>query len=390
MVGGADPKESFAGPGNDFVVAGDSADTVFGNEGRDWIEGGGQADLLQGNNGDPFQEGPIGHDVIDGGGGNDDYDSEGGDDIMLGGTGTERFEGMIGFDWVTNKGAAQAADWDLNFTGLLPPDIDNIRDRFDNVEGLSGHNGDDVLRGDSFTAVELANDHELVNVDLIKGLSGLLGGEQPFAAGNIIIGGAGSDVIEGRGGDDLIDGDRWLNARISVTDPNNPEQEIRSVDSMREVQSDVFADRIQPDQLQVVREIITPASTPGEIDTAEFSDLRENYQISVGPGGSQVTVDHVAGAQTDGTDTVKNVERLRFSDRTIDVTSLPDHPASGQPLISDTTPDQGQLLTVDTSTIVDPDGTTGATFRYQWQESRVATPGFRGHRGRHRPELQAR
>ena len=37
-----------------------------------------------------------------------------------------------------------------------------------------------------------------------------------FGSGNIILGGEGSDIIEGRGGDDLIDGDKWLNVRISV------------------------------------------------------------------------------------------------------------------------------------------------------------------------------
>ncbi len=42
-----------------------------------------------------------------------------------------------------------------------------------------------------------------------------------FAGGNIILGGDGSDRIEGRGGDDRIDGDAWLNVRISVRD--NPD-----------------------------------------------------------------------------------------------------------------------------------------------------------------------
>ena len=37
-----------------------------------------------------------------------------------------------------------------------------------------------------------------------------------FEAGNIIIGGAGSDKITGNGGDDILDGDRWLNVRISI------------------------------------------------------------------------------------------------------------------------------------------------------------------------------
>ena len=35
-----------------------------------------------------------------------------------------------------------------------------------------------------------------------------------------MLGGAGSDLIEGRGGDDIIDGDQYLNVRLSVrTDP---------------------------------------------------------------------------------------------------------------------------------------------------------------------------
>ena len=167
MVAGADPKETFAGGGDDFVIAGDSADTVFANEGNDWVEGGAQADLLQGDNGDPFQEGRTGDDVIIGDGGDDDYDSEGGDDIMVAGPGIERNEGMIGFDWVTHRGDPQPANADMRFTGLLPPDLDNIRDRFDNVEGLSGWSHSDVLRGDDTDAAALAGDHELTRPELV-------------------------------------------------------------------------------------------------------------------------------------------------------------------------------------------------------------------------------
>ena len=41
-----------------------------------------------------------------------------------------------------------------------------------------------------------------------------------WGAGNILLGGSGSDLLEGRGADDIIDGDRYLNVRLSVrTDP---------------------------------------------------------------------------------------------------------------------------------------------------------------------------
>src|SRR3712207_7538859 len=60
--------------------------------------------------------------------------------------------------------------------------------------------------------------HELTaqGIARVTGLSGLLGGATSFTGGNILMGGAGSDLIEGRGGNDVIDGDAQLNVRISV------------------------------------------------------------------------------------------------------------------------------------------------------------------------------
>ena len=272
VVAGADPKETFAGGGNDFVIAGDSSDTVFGNEGDDWIEGGAQADLLQGENGDPFQEGRTGDDVIVGDGGDDDYDSEGGDDVMVTGPGIERNEGMIGFDWVTHRGDPQPANADMRFTGLLPPDLDNIRDRFDNVEGLSGWRHSDVLRGDDTDAAEMAGDHEPTRPELVGGLSDLIGGAPRFTGGNIIIGGAGSDLVEGRGGNDLIDGDAWLDVRIGV------EGTAETVSSMRQVQARGARRRPRPVAAAIVRRIEMAA--PGnDVDTAVFSEPRANYDL---------------------------------------------------------------------------------------------------------------
>ena len=55
-----------------------------------------------------------------------------------------------------------------------------------------------------------------------------------WGAGDILLGGAGSDLIEGRGADDLIDGDRYLNVRLSVrtnADGTGPELGWASVDA---------------------------------------------------------------------------------------------------------------------------------------------------------------
>ena len=54
-----------------------------------------------------------------------------------------------------------------------------------------------------------------------------------WGEGDILLGGAGSDTITGRGANDIIDGDRALQVRISVrTDPADPATEIGSTDLM--------------------------------------------------------------------------------------------------------------------------------------------------------------
>ena len=326
IVGGNDITETFAGHGDDFVFAGDADDTVFGDEGNDWLEAGrGNFNLLQGDNGAPFQDDATGgHDVLIGYGGEQDYDAEGGDDVMLAGPGIQRNEGMLGFDWVTHKADPTAADSDMLVTGLLPPSVETNRDRFDLVETLSGWDKNDVLRGDSRNAVGMVG-HELnaAGIGRVNGVADLLpNGASSFTGGNIILGGAGSDTIEGRGGDDIIDGDAYLNVRISVRDAVDSAVQLETVDTMAGVQARVLAGTIKPGQLRTVREILTPANGSA-VDIAQFSDVAANYTVTttplgaaLGSSGSTTTVVH-NGAGVDGTDTLRNVERLLFSDSVV-------------------------------------------------------------------------
>jgi Ca2+-binding RTX toxin-like protein len=331
VMGGNDITETFAGPGDDFVYAGDADDTVFGDDGDDWIEAGrGAFNLLQGDNGAPFGDDPNepGHDVLDGDGGEQDYDAEGGDDIMLAGPGIQRAEGMLGFDYVTHKGDALAADSDMDFTGALPPGVETNRDRFDLVEALSGWNKNDVLRGDDRGAADLGTEHALTaeGIDRVAGLRALLpAGTTSFNAGNIITAGTGSDLIEGRGGDDIINGDAWLNVRLSVRDAANPATEIGSADGMNKpylpgstttLQQAVFAGTVKPGQIVIVREMLsTPASA--DVDTAVFSGASTEYDVTSNAAG--VTVAHTGGLATDGTDRLRGVERLQFTDETVTI-----------------------------------------------------------------------
>ncbi|SFE15424.1 peroxidase family protein [Nitrosomonas sp. Nm166] len=343
IVTGSDISEVFGGPGNDFIFGNTPNEVMMGNEGDDWIETG-TADGAPGDNFDPFNRDPIrGNDVFLGNGGIDEFLGEGGDDLMNGKAGFDKNDGSSGFDWVFNKGSIVAANVDLAKPipqdDRVPPDL---LDRYDFVEAASGWNLDDVVRGDSRTNLELefvdpltGQNNALDNVNnpasgghsaadriaLIDGLSTLLGGATTFSAGNILLGGAGSDLIEGRGGDDIIDGDAWLNVRISVRDANDSSIEIASFENMTgSLRTAMQSGTYRPDQLRIVREIVT-APAGNDIDTAVFRDVYANYVVTFGSDGT-IFVDHVnpgngGGGIDDGSDTVRNVERLQFADRTL-------------------------------------------------------------------------
>jgi hypothetical protein len=138
--------------------------------------------------------------------------------------------------------------------------------------------------------------------------------------GNILLGGGGGDIIEGRGGNDIIDGDRYLNVRLSVR--NAAGEVIGSATGMTAqylrndagaltgatLQADVFAGKVDPGNIVVVREIL---STGGGTDKAVFSDIEANYTVTENNGVTTVTHNN---AGPDGTDTLRNIETLVFAD----------------------------------------------------------------------------
>ncbi|WP_336814251.1 peroxidase family protein [Bosea sp. MMO-172] len=384
LITGPDGKEAFGGLGDDFILGGEGGDFLLGNEGDDWIEGGGGFDTTAGDNSELFFNSTIlGHDVMFAGTDEHDFDAESGDDIMVQGESVMRNEGMLGFDWAIHKGNSQAADSDLLVPIFTTDQQDILRDRFDAVEALSGWDKNDSLKGDNRAAPDQGDGeggaegagglagaentmvgHQLsqAGVNRITGLREILGSWAApaptgpnvdleavvaFDDGNILLGGAGSDTIEGRGGDDVIDGDAWLNVRIAISDG---ETEIATVDKLgdpvrlvltpeqraeftpqqlavfdswvgKPLTSLMLSGAINPAQLNIVREILTPENDGG-IDTAVFGDDFANYTITRDADGS-LLVSHItvtAGLASDGTDKVRNVELLQFADQTIELT----------------------------------------------------------------------
>ena len=367
IFGGVGDAETFAGLGNDFVFAGTGANTVFGNAGDDWIEGGQGADLLQGDNGDPFGTSTlIGHDVLIGDG-NDDYDAESGNDIMFGTPGINKSWGAWGFDWVTYANSTEIVNADLEINLFLPPNIAiDLLDRFMEVEGLSGWNGNDTLKGrllpDPLTEVNHVLD--AAGIAMISGLAPLLRGATSFSGGDIILGGGGSDVMEGRGGDDVIHGDVYLDARIRLLNTNGT---VEFASTINTFQSRLLSGAIRPSQLSIVREIRQGAAG---VDIAVFSGARSNYTVVRNADNSVTVTDNrpagVGLLANDGIDTLWGIEVLRFTDGDV-APPQPIGAATGSPVISDTTPTEGVAITVNTASITDPNGL--GVFSYTWEAS---------------------
>lgn len=386
IITGEDVSETFAGQGDDFIYGAQMNLQTLGNEGNDWIEIG-TSDGAGGDNFDPLGLGTIkGHDVFITGGGFDEAEGEGGDDIMVFSDGEDHFAGGGGFDWASYEADPFGVLADLFVNDFVEPPVpasnQGIKDRFAEVEGLSGSAFSDILRGDNEEAADInipgALNGTLTDVNLYANLQAVLGaGVTSFNAGNILLGGDGSDLIEGRGGNDIIDGDKWLNVRISVRQNNDGTgPEIRSAETIAELIPDMVAGTYNPGQLEIVREIKF-GSGAFNFDTAVFSGNRNEYSITTAADGT-VTVAHNApalGTLSDGVDTVRNVERLQFNDQAIVLRAGLNTGPTGQLAVDDTSPAVNQVLSVNALAVTDADNVsssnpTGAitgVVSYFWQ-----------------------
>ena len=419
LNGGSGDNEEFAGPGNDFIIAGQGADAVFGDGGDDWIQGGTGQDLLQGDHGAPFFDDPgqvaPGNDIMIGQPGENDYDAEGGDDLMAQNAAIDRNAGAAGFDWAFHQYNTIPADDDMNINKMLlgvPIQLVVNRDRWQETEANSGANLNDVIRGSSDLAipggagfsgcdaldpagvariggldryVTAANATTVLQavIDATRkkfcpltgfGAAPLVPGSGfVWAQGNILLGGGGSDLIEGRGNNDVIDGDHMLRVRISVhANPDGTGVELGSTDLMEGVartgdfgpgttgmtlQQAVFAGKVDPGQLVGTRDIVGPGAffpgtpigltantaTPGDCgpidlvthvvnlattkncDTSLYSAAPDQYTITANADGSTTVAFNnaiVPFGKDDGIDTLWNVENLRFCTGTDAVTKL--------------------------------------------------------------------
>ncbi len=394
IITGDDVSETFAGEGNDFILGARLDAFPNGNEGDDWLERGLQ-DGAAGDMFDPLERDETrGNDVFLGDGGFDETLGEGGDDIVVGSEGPDKYTLGSGYDWVTYRDGRFGVYADMlnngAVAGPLPQSLAGTAQVFAFTEGLSGSSHGDILRGDHEDALTLpgngAQGSVLSQIDLISGLRALIGtaampgadgiagnADDEFGSGNIILGGEASDIIEGRSGDDIIDGDRWLNVRISVRDADDPNLELASFDSMQALVPLMMNGTYNPGQLVIVREILDDDNA---FDTAMFSGNQDEYTITTDAVSGVTTVAHTGGTTLDGVDRLTNIERLQFNDSSLTLSGTNSNPV-GEVTVTGIVA-VGQTLTASIAGVTDADSPDGITGRvtYFWQYEQVPGSGL--------------
>jgi Ca2+-binding RTX toxin-like protein len=421
IEGGRGDDIIMGGLGNDIIIGNEGQDELTGGEGDDWLESrGGQGDLMMGDSGAPTGGVPLysGNDVMIGGvAGGDVMKGFSGDDIMVGGGSFTKFIGGLGFDWGSYEMATHGVSADMNRKEFISPigAEDAIRDIWQHTEGASGSAFDDVITGTNDTRL-LATKDELDNVNLITGLANFFDpGPVSFDGGNILLGGSGNDSIKGGGGNDIIDGDAWLH--VALTSYSAGGQIIRQINY--DPNGNTYDPSTAKFQLDT-NGLVVPGSfvagtghvNAANVDTAVYSDVMADYDIALFGKDAEgfLSINHartgapIVGGNpqgllggNDGTDRIRNIERLQFTDVTVAIDSngniissslaMPSDPnyatlyapfydavPVGTPTITEsggldpaTTVTVGQTLTASVATIQDYDGIITA-MKYQWQE----------------------
>ena len=308
-TGSGDVWTGFAG--DDVAYGGAGGDTLNGSLGNDQIFGEEGVDLVNGGDGDDFLDGGASGDTLVGAGGNDQILGQDGIDQVDGGEGADAIDGGAGGDILFG---AAGPDQILGGIGT---------DRIDGGDGddlIDGGSGGDTINGG------IGNDHILgdIGADLVDGGDGadtLDGGVQ----GDTLAGASGNDSIDGGDGEDHLDGGAGQDTLVGSTS----------------------SDTIDGGQ---------------GTDTVIFSGKSSDYTVTTTNGVTTVRDLKPATDGDDGTDTLRNVERLQFSDgMTYLVANLaPSLPIDSDPLTDNRVTEGvlGGALVGLTATSIDADGDT--------------------------------
>lgn len=281
--------------GNDTLNGGPGEDLIFGESGNDILNGGGDNDDLRGGFGDDILNGQNGNDALQGGPGSDDLFGgngtdtlngetgndqlygESGNDVIIGGPGGDLIDGGEGKDEARYSTSGAGVDVRLDANTAVGGDADG--DTLSNIENLLGSTFNDILLGDGGSNVLKGN----LGDDVLGGRSG----------NDTLHGGLGEDLIFGESGNDTLNG-------------GGDNDDLRGGFG-----DDILKGEAGDDLLD---------GAPGD-DVAVFSSNSADYTITLNVDDT-ITVTDNRGGSPDGTDTLKDIEILRFADGDIAAASV--------------------------------------------------------------------
>ena len=275
LYGEAGSERIYGETGDDTISGGDGYDTVSGGDGRDRIWGDAGRDRLWGDAGNDdvyggtdIDEvyGGLGNDLLDGGSSNDLLYGNEGNDTLYGGTGADRIDGGAGMDTVSYYGETDPISLVLD-DGSGSVSTPTGTDQLIGVERARGTEQSDTLYA--------ADGTQSVSLFGLSGNDRITGG----AGNDELAGNDGNDTIKDGRGNDLLDGGAG---------------------------NDVMYFAAGNDSL-----------TGGTgTDTAQVGFASSGYSWARSSGKWIVTDVNAANGST-GTDTLYQVERLVFTDRTV-------------------------------------------------------------------------
>ena len=250
-----------------------------------------------------------------------------GDDIMVGGGSFTKFIGGLGFDWGSYELATQGVDEDMNRKEFIAPNglaADSIRDIWQHTEGASGSAFDDIIIGDNDTRL-LATKDELDNVNLITGLtaSSIRVSCRLTAATSFW---AAAATTRSRAAAATTSSTATPGCMSALTKQSAGAQIIRQIlydpngntwDPDPTADGGIWASAIMP--AMSIRPSISDVFS--NYDIALFGKDAEGFLTIQQIGASAIVGGNPQGllGGSDGTDRIRNIERLQFTDMTVSI-----------------------------------------------------------------------
>jgi Ca2+-binding RTX toxin-like protein len=400
--------QALGGVGNDLdnaIKGNDANNDLSGLGGNDILLGGDGSDTLDGGEGDDLLRGQSGEDVLIGGNDND---------TLIGGEGADTIDGGEGFDTAVFVGFSDDYEITFNFDGaieVLSLAGDDGFDILTNVEALRFSADGATILASELPALGTAGDDNITGGsrgDRIFGLDGNdtltgLGGNDFLDGGgdaDVLVGGAGDDRYIVDNPNDLVveladEGYDYVEASLTYVLGDNVEGLVLGSDTPTDGTGNSLDNQIHgDDQNNVLRGLGGDDHLAGSggddflfggdgddtlsggegtddidggqgFDTAEYRGDISNYQIFRRADGRVLVIDLISQGATD---TLLNVERLRFSnfpavgDVVVDVADLPIAPTNSAPVVvtqalgQSVAEDEQFSIAIDVANFVDVDG----------------------------------